>query len=236
MFKTYQQVSDYLGTKTDRPYPSGRATRVQKRDNGIAIKYHETDVILFTPNYVELNSGGWRTLTTKARMNENMSRRAVHQDKGVWYIGSTVFFDGIRLDYDGNILNSIMDNVEEPRIIALARQINKYAAAFVDALVAGDIEPPSAGDCWYCMATSGDQSLGDAFKDHSHLISHMEENYFVPSLLVRALNERSSQYERGYAQGLMYKDSGFANPPAFVLKGIKSSLVAYLKTRLGVGR
>tara|TARA_R100001440_G_scaffold48942_1_gene68780 strand:+ start:159 stop:467 length:309 start_codon:yes stop_codon:yes gene_type:complete len=35
-----------------------------------AVRYHNTNIVEFTPTSVTLNSGGWDTATTKRRMNE----------------------------------------------------------------------------------------------------------------------------------------------------------------------
>ena len=43
---------------------------VRRIDGGIAVRLHNTDVLLFRPNgSIVLNSGRWRTTTTKDRMN-----------------------------------------------------------------------------------------------------------------------------------------------------------------------
>jgi hypothetical protein len=88
---SYYSASLWMGSKTDRPFPHGRATRVVKReDNGIAIRYHETQVVTYYPDRIVLDSGGYHTLTTKARINEALSALDCHvslsQIKGVWYL------------------------------------------------------------------------------------------------------------------------------------------------------
>ena len=62
---------------------------------------------------------------------------------------------------------------------------------------------PGEGDCWYCgMHRADGTPLGDAMdtlhsdgsltieEAHDHLLSHMSEKYYVPSLAVNALRER----------------------------------------------
>jgi hypothetical protein len=41
------------------------------------------------------------------------------------------------------------------------------------------------------MKTEDGDTLGETFGDVSHLLSHMRENYFVPSLLLNALKEQA---------------------------------------------
>ncbi|HMN10696.1 MAG TPA: hypothetical protein PKD55_00055 [Bellilinea sp.] len=93
MFTSYEEVSAYLKggrNPNDRPYPHGRSTRVQARENGIAVRYHNTDVVLYTERGITLNSGGWYTSTTKARINDALNALPgfirVYQEKGVWYL------------------------------------------------------------------------------------------------------------------------------------------------------
>ena len=45
----------------DLSYKNGKKTGVQ---------YHDTIVVEFTDDTIKLNSGGWRTATTKLRMNQ----------------------------------------------------------------------------------------------------------------------------------------------------------------------
>ena len=56
------------------PFKGKAATKVLdlSDENGLrtAVRYHDTLVVEFTPDTITLNSGGWRTATTKKRMNE----------------------------------------------------------------------------------------------------------------------------------------------------------------------
>jgi hypothetical protein len=70
----------------------------------------------------------------------------------------------------------------------------------------GELELPSGGDCWHCsMVTEDGESLGDATGDIDHIVSHIAEDYYVPSLLFNAL-----------------KHSDYANPK-FVYKSIQEN-------------
>lgn len=236
---SYQLAVEYLGTKQDRPYTHGRATRVQKRDNGIAIKYHYTDVVLFTPEYIELNSGGYRTLTTKSRMCESLPNSAVYQERGIWYVARNwadknrqIFFDGIRLNYAGEVLNPIDEKLESERINKLIKQIKAYADKFIAALNAGEIGVPGSGDCWFCvMKTADGKTLGDSVNDKDHLKAHLEEFYFVPSLLLNAVLEYGSRAEYDYVKSKMQKQVPLWGDMS---REVKKRLIAYMKNRLGV--
>jgi len=68
----------------------------------------------------------------------------------------------------------------------LRKQIADYCKALVAAL---PLPKPSGGDCWYCYFREQETGLplGEVNKDTDHLKSHLEDNYFVPSLVWRAL-------------------------------------------------
>ncbi len=46
------------------------ATTTRTENGATIIKYHKTDVVSFGKKTITLDSGGWKTSTTKRRMNE----------------------------------------------------------------------------------------------------------------------------------------------------------------------
>lgn len=105
--ETYNALQDYLRKSRDglyRRYRSSRAVIIHRVNLGIAVKYHETDVLVFKEDgAIVLNSGGWRTVTTKFYMNEFLPfRYEVVQSKYVWRVqinnyNSVPFQDGMVL-------------------------------------------------------------------------------------------------------------------------------------------
>lgn len=162
----------------------------------IAVRLHATDIVTFHPDgSTVLDSGGWRTVTTKQRMNE--AGFNVWQERGVWYVGggwrsdpcagdAIPYADGMRWIPDQAKWEGIG---EDPKAqLKQRRRVQKFARQFIDALEAGNVPAPGAGDCFYCcMTTTNGQGLGEATRDRSHIESHMDESYFVPSLLARAV-------------------------------------------------
>ena len=78
-------------------------TEIWEQINGagfISVKLHRTTVVEFNDSIVRLWHGGWKTATTKARMNQASDHYGlgfrVFQDKKVWYVslpnGETVPF------------------------------------------------------------------------------------------------------------------------------------------------
>lgn len=120
--RNYNQLLDFLGERDHRTVPSIRATAVhiapREENTGmhdIAVSYHGTKVVTaHADGTFTLNSGGYRTPTTKDRINEYSPAR-VWQERGVWYLagrnqdgsldwskaGRVKFFDGIRVDASG---------------------------------------------------------------------------------------------------------------------------------------
>jgi hypothetical protein len=62
-------------------------------DNSVSVRLHGTAVVRFYPNgLVKLNSGGWRTSTTKNRINK-YSPVKVYQKKYEWYLQDGAEFE-----------------------------------------------------------------------------------------------------------------------------------------------
>lgn len=88
-----------------------RATTVRRLDTGegdmVIVTYHDTDVVKWTAKKIILDSGGWRTATTKTRMNQ-ASRQfglgfSVFQEDYSWYVDlpneePLEFVDGMTLE------------------------------------------------------------------------------------------------------------------------------------------
>ena len=82
-------------------------TAVYQNENGLtAIRYHSTEVVQFDGDIIYLNSGGWRSVTTKLRMNQASQQYglgySVYQRNFEWFVdynGETLkFADGMFLN------------------------------------------------------------------------------------------------------------------------------------------
>jgi|SRR3989304_8627330 len=79
------------------------ATKIRTVGPLTIVRYHETNVVAFNELEICLDSGGYRTRTTKARMNQAANQfnlpYEVFQHKGEWFVkiaGKTVDFrDGM---------------------------------------------------------------------------------------------------------------------------------------------
>lgn len=107
---TYENARDLLGRGRNGKKKLANNTYLHGVHGGIAVQLHDTDVVTIWPdNTYTLNSGGWQTVTTKARINE-FSPARLGQDKGVWYLyvgeGRIPFHDGIKINANGKPLGA----------------------------------------------------------------------------------------------------------------------------------
>lgn len=75
-------------------------TSVSRKDGVLTVRYHNTDVVtVFENGTIKLNTGGWRTSTTKNRMNQASNQYdlgfQVYQRDFAWFVdwnGETYLF------------------------------------------------------------------------------------------------------------------------------------------------
>jgi hypothetical protein len=65
------------------------STTVRKTDTLLSVVLYNTEVVMADCEKIVLNNGGWKTTTTKTRMNQAANEfnlpYSVHQEKGGWY-------------------------------------------------------------------------------------------------------------------------------------------------------
>lgn len=105
MTLTYESASKLLASSKSGLKKIGNNTYLHKVDGGIGVRLHSTDVVVIHEDGTyTLDSGGWQTVTTKARINE-FSPARLWQHKYVWYVGPSVeFYDGVRVDSQGKLV------------------------------------------------------------------------------------------------------------------------------------
>jgi hypothetical protein len=180
----------------------GHNTYMYKTKNAYEIQYRDTVVVTrFPDDSVKLNSGGWRTPTTKQRINEYIPiGYSLYQEKGLWYVstptGETLLFqDGMKIDPHTDVVTGHGGEKGKSKKEKLAKdminKIRKYAKEMTRLFIEGKLEQPSSGDCLYCSTKNRKtgEVLGRSMRDPSHILSHMEEKYYVPSLLFNAIDE-----------------------------------------------
>jgi len=178
-------------------------------DNRRIIRLHDTDIMVFEQersrgfkhDLVILYTDGWKTPTTKDRMNTFGKGFSIWQEKRRWWIQDE--FNNKSLFYEGaTIQNGCLTRIEErdSRTDKLEKLINKYCAKIGNLR---EIPMPSSGDCWHCLGETGlSGNLNQAeygvlhedgryesknWKATNCLISHLEEGYVHGSLIFNAL-------------------------------------------------
>ena len=180
--------------KTARVQANGKKinnnTYVVPDGENVAIKLHKTNIVTFAPDgTITLNSGTWRTPTTKDRINTALGDQGMQitANKGLWYIGGSIFYDGITIK-DGIVLNPQVPQDMELYKKQVDKLVKAYINGFVDHIVKNGLEEPSGGDCWPCHLKAEDGRPDAMGVDH--YLSHFAEQYYVPSLFFNALLEK----------------------------------------------
>ena len=79
------------------------ATTVAGDGNYTIVTYHSTQVVKYNQSEIILNSGGWRTHTTKTRMNQASNQfnlgYTVYQKDFDWFVE----YNGLTLDFADNM-------------------------------------------------------------------------------------------------------------------------------------
>lgn len=197
-------------------------TTVRAADHGIiAIKLHDTDIVtIFSNGDMQLSSGGWLSATTKERINR-YTNAGISQRAGIWYMrDGSLFYDGMIIRADGTPKTPRATEKHEKALKAIKAQAKQYAHDYVMELKAGNIPVPSGGDCWACLGMIHDTSA-------QHIKDHIEEKYYVPTLLVNA--GRAAGYQ-DHQIGLMGMGGHnvFIDPERNIYKFIVKQLQATL--------
>ncbi len=236
----------------------------------IALRYHNTEVVVWSADGIlTLNSGGWQTLTTKKRISWCLPHGVrLYQEKGVWIIKvggygddeckldeaprANSFLDGMTIyenRRNGKSRFDIIGAGPDPKAQRkLKQKVNIFSTIMVNKLISKELEVPSGGDCWYCHMVSTEnpnETMGDLSSSTSseHLISHMDERYYVPSLLlnaVREFNDRLSIAAKWIIQEWISPDSEDVLAEHYETTGgiaghqIKRVMELYMCKRLGL--
>jgi hypothetical protein len=198
-----------------------------REDGTRVIRLHTTDIMEFRPDgTIKLNSGGWRTVTTKERMNRYLPCGRIYQDKGIWYYSGGRLEQAIVAYSDGMVIDAKTgkpidyDPDEIDRIKRILKQINHFCKE-MDKLE--ELPEPSQGDCWGCLM----------FQTTDCLQSHLDEVYIHGSLIVRAMKDQG--HSDAYLNWLWnpeYRDHSWSE---LARQTAIRAVRRYFKRYLGVG-
>lgn len=170
-------------------------TYVVKIGDDYGIKLYDTIIMRYSQNgNVVLNSGGYRTATTKQRINEYAHNFHIIQENGMWFVGGrgepVLFEDNMVIPRHGVLENPDTMNL----VIAkrnVDRMVSKYIKGYINDMMVNGIHQPGAGDCWCCLMTSTDNPNELEAMGYDHYLSHFEEKYYVPSIFYKAIKEKN---------------------------------------------
>lgn len=116
MSTVYSRLENILNGRLRRTIAT--ATVVSRRVGRAVVRYHATDVVVAsTGGTVTLNSGGWRTATTKRRINSFLPAGwSLYQRRHEWFLrspagGEVPFADGITLLPNGAAYLNSSDSI-----------------------------------------------------------------------------------------------------------------------------
>jgi hypothetical protein len=154
----YATASALLTGRCERSRKLANNTYLERGATSLMVRLHSTHIVeFFEDGSTRYDTGGWKTHTTKDRMNAfGHDDIRLNADRGIWYVRKSsagwqadplgVYADGM-VYRDGKLEGAAEDPKAEQK---LRKQVAAYAKRFLDALEAGKVEAPSAGDCWYC--------------------------------------------------------------------------------------
>lgn len=82
---TFNKLSEYLGTKQDRPWTAKNLRIVRLNSNQIALRHYQTNILVFNEaGQIQINNGGHYSATTKKFINRHLTGLRIVQRKGNW--------------------------------------------------------------------------------------------------------------------------------------------------------
>lgn len=219
----------------------------EDRTGNAYIRLYKTDVVIKYKDKPEarLSSGGYKTKTTKDRINLGLDKFfgptvwAIEQSNRTWYLsnGKTVipFFDGMHVKFtngEADVLNAFGNDTKHTQ--ELNKKVDEYSKKFIEKFMQGEIPPPSNADCWFCALYPSSTS--------EHIESHLEEPYYVPSLLHNSIfnNPLSSvspivkTYVKTMWKISNYPKSDFEPFKDTIREQLTTNLKKYLRRKLGL--
>lgn len=172
-----QMLSDVTKDIESAKKVDNNTLEIKYSDGTRAIRFHHTDVITWLTNgNIIFDSGGWRTSTTKDRIN-NYSGYNIHQKDYIWYFENGIkFYDGITFNKNGKLITK-NTKLNLKKLKKVKQDIKKYVNLIDDLK---ELPKPNNGDCWYCLLRGKDgKTMGDLSTDNDHLTQHIKEGYIT---------------------------------------------------------
>lgn len=228
----YNDLKEKLNKRNNRNIKYDNNTYILSKEDDIAIRLHETDIVTLKNNGdIILNSGGWHTPTTKDRINKILydanTNYYISQKNGIWYVGDYRFKEGITITGKGKIVGADKKgNNKKDKTIKM--QVKKYAKLYADNI---PLELPTGADCWHCSFKDSEtnKTWGDV-SNSQHIQEHIKEKYVVPSLAYNSLKEN---YNAPIVFAQVFQKTGWEGDRSFGKEIIQKSVYKYILKRLG---
>lgn len=203
--KSYADADEILTGRCKQRRKIGNNTWLERvLETAIAVRLHQTDIVVYySDGSILLDTGGWMTVTTKARINE-FSPFGVSSTRGEWSVSrhnpaytndytdwpppEPYWIDSVPFRDRMMWLNGSWTGIPTPDQLDIDRAARKKLHADIKKFVDG-ITPERIIDAW--QNTSGDCFLCRADMADDHLASHIEEDYFHASLMHLAVKSRN---------------------------------------------
>lgn len=193
-FEIFFRIERLMNGRNRKKLANNTYARKEKV-NGLTcliVRLHSTDIVQAYTSKTIYSSGGWLTPTTKNRINEYLpSGFRLYSERGQWILQEGDWETGTRhywqdgLSITDGVVQGALPPDEEANKRALRNRIKAFCRRYMENFQAGRIESPGSGDCMICSMFR--QGRDGPEHDVSHLDAHMEENYYVPSLLHNAM-------------------------------------------------
>lgn len=238
--KSFTAARELLGDRPRRKVANN--TYLEPRNGSIAIRLHDTDIVVFHLNdLTTFDTGGWLTMLTKMRINDSLPDGIrLDSDRGRWYFyanGTSIpYADGITLNmatfelYSGGIDTETV-KAEDSANVKMRKAVNKYLRTTTPAEIVHAFENP-AGDCWFCSGAVPitDVTTGLPTQDDGHLAGHVEEHYVMFSLARNAVTARGFRSPDAVLSMIYHAAKRGSVDPLYT-----DSLRKYLRDRMKVG-
>ena len=112
----------------DRGHKLAHKTYIHMKGRSCAIRLHKTDIVIIRPDGTyRINTGGFRTTTTKRRMNSVLPC-SIGLQHGVWCIGNSFLQDGMLVDQSGAVIGK---SIPAKDVVKIKRRVDKYCNQFI---------------------------------------------------------------------------------------------------------
>lgn len=178
--------------------PVGNNTRlIIQADDEVGLLYHKTFIVTYHTNGgMTLNSGGWRTVTTKERISQALPMGwAIRSEQGQWFVVNVtsgveyIYYDGFEFQPDGfDQLQPAPDPAKAKAELAtweynkvVRQQIRRFVRNLTAEQVSNALE--GHGSCEQCLIRPG-------LSHPDHLVVHVQENFLTKELVYASLAAR----------------------------------------------